>query len=346
MKRVKWGIIGAGNMANNFASCLLKAKNAELYCIAGKTKEKLKKFQEKFKLDNENLYFEYEELLKNPNVEAVYIALTNNLHHEWINKSAIYKKHIMVEKPVCTDVNELKKSLTIIKENRVFFMEAMMYRHHPQIKILIDLLNSNKIGKVKKIEAYFGFDIGRKILGFELKKLDKNSRLLNPHLGGGAILDLGCYPLSASLLVAGIAEKKTLLIPNNINATGKIGKTGVDEIAYAEISFPNGIISQIGVAIRKKMKNFLKVIGENGYVNVPNPWTPNSKFSLEMKENDQFKIINQFSDKPLYTHEIEDASSFITNKNLEAVFPGMSWTDSLENLRFLELWRQLLVKEK
>ena len=158
----------------------------------------------------------------------------------------------MVEKPACTNINELKKSLTIIKENKVFFMEAMMYRHHPQIKILIDLLNLNKIGKVKKIEAYFGFDIGRKIFGLELKKLDKNSRLLNPNLGGGAILDLGCYPLSASLLVAGITEKKNLLTPDNIKATGNIGTTGVDEIAYAEISFPNGIIAQI--VSQKKFK--------------------------------------------------------------------------------------------
>ena len=140
-----------------------------------------------------------------------------------------------------------------------------MYRCHPQIPKLIELIKSKTIGEITSIETSFGFDMGKTI---------PDHRLFSKDLAGGGILDVGLYPISFSRLIAGAASGEKFLEPEFLNAEAKIGETGVDEIAHANIKFKNGIEAKVATAIRDSMKNNAIIKGTDGIIELPNPWSP------------------------------------------------------------------------
>jgi predicted dehydrogenase len=341
MKKIKWGIVGFGNISNVIAKEIINSKDSVLTSIATKKCNlNFDEIKKNFNLKKEDITSDYDAIFNNPEIDMVYIGLVNSLHKENILKGALKKKNILVEKPACINHLEFNECLEQIKKNNIFFMEGMMYRHHPQTKKIIEIIKSNDIGHVVSIESTFGFNIGRNIFGIEFKRKNIKSRLLNNSLGGGAILDVGCYPLTMSMLIANMQNNYKMQNTQIVKSNNVIDSSGVDNFGFLKLKFQNGIESNISVSIRKKMKNHLIIKGTKGTLIVLSPWTPSKDYTFYIIRAEGSKEYNFSCNKDLYSYEIEDAIIALNNNQKEINYPGMRWKDTGEYLRVIKLWKE------
>lgn len=328
-KILNWGIIGAGGMAKIFARSLGNSKTGKLIAVGGKSQEKADKFGQEFKLTR--CYGCFEDLLSDRDVQAVYIAIPHSFHAEWAIKSAKAGKHILCEKPIGINHSEAMAIIEAASENDVFLMEALMYRCHPQTAKLIELIKQKIIGKVKVIQATFSFCAG----------FDSQSRLFNNSLGGGGILDVGCYCISMVRLIAGIANGKNFEEPIEVKGVGYIGeKSRVDEYAIASLRFPGGIIAEISAGVAVDQENVVRIFGEEGSITVLNPWIPSREGGLTkilINKKGKVQKIGIKTERWLYAIEADTVAKNI--KARQAPSPAMTWEDTLGNMKTLDLWR-------
>ena len=331
---VNWGIIGLGNMANKFASSISEVKNSKLLGISSENFLRLKTFGDKYGIEKKYRYKNYDEILNSKEINAIYISTINNTHAEIVIKAAKAKKNILCEKPIATNYDDTIKIFETLYKSDVFFLEAFAYRLHEQTKFVINKIIEGEIGELQSIESTFGF--------FS-KKINYKSRLFNPDLGGGAILDVGCYPVSFSILLANLKKTGTAE-PKILNVSGSICKTNVDDIAYASLVFENKIISKIGAAIRLKMKNQTSIIGSKGNIIIDNPWLPSKKSFIEInsKQRSYKSFIN--SELDIFSNQINSVSRYILDGKKEADFPGMKWNDTIQNMLIIDNWKKKLFK--
>ena len=294
MKQINWGILGLGNIALKFAEAFKSVKNARLLSISSKDIHKLNYFKKNFKIENEYCFNRYEDLLKCSDLDIIYIALPNSLHFDWIVKCIENEKNILVEKPATIKSSEVAEIMSFIKDKNLFFSEAFMYLYHPQILKIINLINEKTIGKLVSMESFFGNDIltKRNIFGFKKKKkLDKDHRLFNKNLGGGAILDLGCYPVSFSTLLAKLTSNFDYQNIKVLNKKLDIGDTGVDIDSYAEIDFGNDFKSYIGASFSKNLGKSTKIKGTESNLIIEDTWQADSScIRIIGKKNQEIKV--------------------------------------------------------
>ncbi len=277
MKQVKWGIIGLGSIASKFADGFQFTKNARLFAISSKNENKLLEFKNKFQIDENFCFSNYDSLLECKDLDVVYIALPHSFHHEWVIKSIEKKKNILVEKPATVNFSQMENIKNNLKNKNIFFSEAFMYRYHPQIPKIIDLLKNKIIGNLISMESFFGFDAlaRRKIFGVKFKKKpNKYDRLFSKELGGGAILDIGCYPVSFSILVASLISKIDFNRIEVLNKKKEIGPTGVDMNSLAELNFGNNFKSKVIASLTKNLGKKTKIIGTKGELIIEDTWSP------------------------------------------------------------------------
>ena len=336
MDKIRWGIIGPGSIAHNFADALKQAYSGELISIASRTSNKLEEFGNKYQIKNEFRFNDYDALLENEKIDAVYIATPHVFHADLSIRAAGKGKHILCEKPAAVNFAEASRVIEKIKEAGVFYKEGFMYRCHPQIPALINIIKQNTIGNIKHITSSFGFD---------MQKVIPDHRLFDKKLAGGAILDVGLYPVSLSRIVAGAAIGKKFINPISISAKARIGETGVDEIASATLTFENNIVAEVSAAIMQNMDNNAIIEGEYGKIIIDDPWMPgkdggpyNTKIRIiknNKEETEEFK-----GPEHLFFFEAELASQTISKQRNEVPYPGMTWDDTLGNIKVLDLWRK------
>ena len=336
MKKIKWGIIGPGSIANNFADALKETYSGELVGIASFNDERRKIFGNKYNIENNLRFNNYDELLNSEEVDAVYISTPHTFHAKLSIKAAGKGKHILCEKPAAVNFAQGKKVIDAVREAGVFYKEGFMYRCHPQIPALLDLLKSKIVGDVKKITSSFGFD---------MNKVIPEHRLFNKKLAGGAILDVGLYPVSFTRMIAAISSGKKFINPISIKAKAEIGKTGVDEIAYATMKFDNGVIAEAQTAIMKNMDNNAIIECSEGKIIIDNPWMPGRdggpyKTLIKIIKNGNEEIREFKGPEHLFFFEAELSSQSILKEKQQVPHPGMTWEDTLGNLKVLDQWRQ------
>ena len=336
MDQIRWGIIGPGTIAHNFADALKESYSGQLKGIASYNEERRENFGNKYNIENKFRFHDYESLLNSNDVDAIYISTPHTLHAELSIQAAGRGKHVLCEKPAAVNLSEGKRVINAVREAGVFYMEGFMYRCHPQIPALLKIIKENKIGKINKIISSFGFDI---------KKVIPESRLFDKNLAGGAILDVGLYPISFSRLVAGVVLGKKFINPIKIEAEAKIGETGVDEVASATLLFDNDIIAEASTAILQDMKNNAIIEGSEGSIELDQPWAPgrdggpyHSKIIINV--NKKKEIIEFKGPEHLFFFEAELASQTILKQKQEVPHPGMTWEDTLGNLEVLDEWRK------
>ena len=215
-------------------------------------------------------------------------------------------------------------------------MEGFMYRCHPQIPALLKIIKDNKIGNIKKITSSFGFD---------MQQIISDHRLFDKNLAGGAILDVGLYPVSLSRMVAGAAIGKKFINPISISAKARIGETGVDEIASATLAFENNIIAEVSTAIMQNMDNNAVIEGDIGKIIIDNPWMPGKdggpyNTKIRIIKNGKEEIEEFKGPEHLFFFEAELASQTIAKQRTEVPHPGMTWDDTLGNIKVLDMWRK------
>ena len=340
MKQVKWGIIGLGGIASKFADGFQFTKNARLFAISSKNENKLLEFKNKFQIDENFCFSNYESLLECKDLDMVYIALPHSFHHEWVIKSIEKGKNILVEKPATVNFSQMENIKNNLKNKNIFFSEAFMYRYHPQIPKIVDLLKNKIIGNLISMESFFGFNAltKRKIFGIKFKKKpNKYNRLFSKELGGGAILDIGCYPVSFSIFVASLISKIDFNRIEVLNKKKEIGPTGVDMNSFAELHFGNNFKSKVFASLIKNLGKKTKIIGTKGELIIEDTWSP-TNISLinvtgENKETIKIKCHNN-----VYAYEIDTLSTCILENKKEPNFPGMTINETLENMRILDKW--------
>ncbi len=238
-KRLQWGIIGTGAIARTFARGLAVSAHGTLVAVGSRTQAAAESFGDA--LGAPYRYGTYDALLADPRVEAVYIATPHPMHAQWAVRAAEAGKHILCEKPLTLNHAEAMAVTEAARAHHIFLMEAFMYRCHPQTAALIELIRSGAIGDVRLIQASFGFTTTP----------DPTRRLFNHALGGGGILDVGCYPVSMARLIAGVATGQAFADPLEVKGTAQIGAVSrVDEYAVAVARFPGGILAELATGVQ------------------------------------------------------------------------------------------------
>ena len=310
--------------------------NSKLVSVASKNIQNIEKFQRKFNLDNNYCYNNYEEILTNKNIDIIYIALPHKFHFEWIMKCIDYNKNILTEKPATINIDEIKQINNKLNESKIFFAEGFMYRFHPQTSKLVDIIKQNEIGELQSMKSFFGKNIIEKknIFGFKRFKINKESRLFREDLGGGSILDLGCYPASLSILIANLKSKIQNYDINLKEINKTVGPTKVDLEAFTKIEFINEFNSYIGSSFKKDLGKSTKILGSKGEILVPDSWhCENPKIVVNGKE---YFIENKFNN--IFSYEIESISNSLLNNQLNPEFPAIKRNETEVNMDILNKW--------
>lgn len=257
---MQWGIIGTGRIARTFAAALCAVGPPHhlraVACRAGGSVERAEDFA------GARVYAGYERVLDDPAVDVVYVATPHSLHRTWAGAALAAGKHVLCEKPISTSAADAVALVAAARRADRFLAEAFMYRFGPLVGALVDLLRSGAVGPVRLAEAGTGNRIAR----------DPASRVFDPARGGGAILDLGGYPLSIVRLVAGVEAGGAFADPVCVAGAAGFGPTGVEEWAAATLAFAGGLVAQVRCGITVAQENLLRLWGEEGTIAVTSPF--------------------------------------------------------------------------
>ena len=327
---LNWGILSTGRIAGVFATGVGRSKLGRVAAVGSRTQVAADKFATEFKVPR--AHGSYQALLDDAEVQAVYIATPHPQHLEWIIRAAEAGKHVLCEKPLGLNHAEATVAAQVCREHRVVLMEAFMYRCHPQTAKLVELVKSGAIGEVKLIQSAFSFPAG----------FNADARLWNNALGGGGILDVGCYTVSFSRLIAGAAAGVPFLDPVAVTGAGHLHpQTGVDVYAAATLKFANEIVAQVACGIGLGQDNSARIYGTGGWIHVPSPWIPAGEngacqFTLH-RAGTEADVITAQTPEHLYGLEA-DAFAAALAAGVHDV-PQMSVADTLGNLAALDAWR-------
>ena len=335
MDKVNWGIIGLGEIVKAHNISFLKAKNCNLKAIASRTDYKLKDFNKIFNLEKKFCFNNYDDLIKNPEIDIVYISLPNVFHYEWIEKCIENEKNILVEKPITTNADQIKnvKKKVLHKHPKISILEGFKYKYHPQISKIIELISNDEVGEINHIESSFGVNLlsKKKFLFFEKKKkINKNGRLFNKNLGGGCILDLGCYPISIVTMISDLVDN-TKASFEIINKKIEIGETGVDIDANIEFVLRNKINAKLFTSFKKNIGTTTNIHGTKGKIEITSTWAGLSSIIVKTKNNN--RIINFDKVEDTYIFQLEKISDDLINNNVNQNFDNM-----ILNMEIIDKW--------
>lgn len=265
-KQVNWAILGPGKIADKFASAFHLVPEAKLLAVASRDEKRGAAFAQKFAIPK--VYGSYEKLMSDPEIDIVYIATPHTFHHEQTLLCLKNKKAVLCEKPMTLNAKHTLELISASKANDTFLMEGMWSRFFPATQTALELIRNGKIGDVKFLRADFGFAAPHQA----------EHRVLNVELGGGALLDVGVYPLFLALLVCGR--------PTTIQTTSKLAATGADETTAAQLYFENGTIAQIFSSIVADTSKQAEIVGTKGKIIIHSPWHKSQKISLKKNNGD------------------------------------------------------------
>jgi predicted dehydrogenase len=258
--RIRWGILGTGNIARRFAGALKQLPGAELVAIASRSLEKAREFAYEF--DVPYLFSRYEELAGDKHVEVVYVATPHAAHKDNALLCLAAGKAVLCEKPFTINAAQAREVIAFAREKKLFLMEAMWTRCFPAMNQLGQLLRAGAIGDARMLHADFGFRA----------EFKPDGRLFNPALGGGALLDIGVYPVALASFIFGS--------PKTVSGLAHLGPTGVDEEAAMVLQYERGQLAVLSTSIRTTTPQEAVVLGTAGLVRIHAPWWKPTSLTL------------------------------------------------------------------
>jgi len=259
-KAVKWGILGTGHIAEKFAQAVDVVKDAQLLAVGSRKQSSADTFGEKHNIPRR--YSSYGELAEDAEVQAVYISTPHNLHMDNALLCLNAGKAVLCEKPFTLNAAQAHNVLKAARKNNCFIMEAMWNRFLPIMTTLRDLLKKNVIGAPEILTANFGFKA----------VYNPDGRLFNPELGGGALLDIGVYPVSLSSMLFGS--------PLTVSALGHMGRTNVDEKISMLLGFSENRVALLHATIRNQTSHEAEIVGSKGRIKIHSPWWHPTKMTV------------------------------------------------------------------
>jgi xylose dehydrogenase (NAD/NADP) len=308
MEPVRWGILSTARINAFVIPGLHESPLTELLAVASRGQDRVEEYARAWGIPR--AYGSYDELLADPEVEVVYVSLPNGLHVEWSVRALEAGKHVLCEKPLARAPEEVELAFDVAEREELLLMEAFMWRHHPQTLRLAELVRSGAIGDIRLVRASFSFT------------LDGDDVRLDPALGGGALMDVGCYCVSGVRLVAGE--------PESASAHSVVGQTGIDLRLAGTLVFADGALGLVDCGFDLPFRQGLEVVGAEGTLRVATPWVPKDPaIVLERGHDTQVFAIEQ-ADR--YRLQAENLSRAV--RGLEA--PLLGRHDALGQARAID----------
>jgi len=314
--KLRWGILSTAAINDWVIGPMRQTGRSELVAVASRTSEGAQSYADKWGIPR--AYGDYEGLLADPDVDVIYNPLPNSLHCEWTIKAAAAGKHVLCEKPIVLTPEELDRMEAAAAAYKVTVFEAWAYLHHPQMNRVRALIDAGRLGDLQLITGCHAF---------YLPPEDRHNIRLNPALGGGGLWDVGIYPVSQSILLAGAGA------PVEVWGCQITGETGVDVAMSGQLRFSNGVIGHIWGGMRTAQRYGLEVVGSGGTLVIPNPsirpGTENEDQSMFLTTSDGREETIVTPAKDAYQTEIETMESCL----LDGAAPKMTFEMSRRILR-------------
>ncbi|HPY36256.1 MAG TPA: Gfo/Idh/MocA family oxidoreductase [Clostridia bacterium] len=347
MEKIKWGVLGTAKIgATQIIPALMRSKNSEFYAIASRDISKLTAFEGKCK----KLYGSYEELLSDEEIKAVYIPLPNHLHCEWTVKALNAGKHVLCEKPLAMNYEECVKMAEAAKRNNRYLMEGFMYRHTNKSKMIADIIKSGRLGPIQYIRSEHGFEIN-----------DPKNVRLRKETGGGALFDMGCYPVNFCNWIAKLTGTKLESSHGFFVTRQDMDGDYVDARSNAQLNYENGMTAVAASWIDAVPHAYSEIFGRYGKLLIPFSFTddpipmqltwydyesdPMCKEQEIMFMPHEYFRHEQFLPEPSdrYCMEVSELSNAI----LEGREPSFTMEESLTNMKVIdELYATMTPNEK
>ena len=310
-EKIRWGVISTANIGRKKVIPAIHASsNGEVVAVASRSLESAQKFAQEEGIPK--AYGSYEELIADPNIDAIYNPLPNSLHAEWSIKCAEAGKPTLCEKPFASDAPEAQTIVDAFKQHNVLLAEAFMYRFHPQHAKVKEIIANGGIGDLRVINSSFTFPIS-----------DEANIRLSKELAGGGLMDVGCYCVNLMRFLTG--EE-----PDKVTASAIIGDvTGVDEILASTLQFPSGVIGHFDCGLRASGENQYILKGTKGKIVVPLSFVPN-KDADTLVQHWQGSDCNEYTIPAIdqYQLMVEDFNDALINSRPPRFMPQ----DAVENM--------------
>ncbi len=327
---IRWGIIGPGRAARAFAAALERTQSGRLVAIGTREPDR-PGLPEAFA--GARIHAGYDALLADPEVQAVYIANLNPHHAEWAIRAAHAGKHALVEKPFAMNAREAEAMFAAAEAAGTFMAEAFMFRPHPQTARLVELIAAGAIGELRLIRTSLGVGL----------PFDPAARVFNHQLGGGAILDVGCYLVSMVRLLAGAASGKPFADPAEVKGVAHFGAERTDEWTGALMKFDSGLVADLTCSLSVWQDNVLRLFGTTGRIEVQDFWIGSGRQGGTgririLRGKDEEQVVEIAEPGWLFSFEAEAAATAIAAGEQE--LKSVPWADTLGNMRTLDRWRE------
>lgn len=294
MKKYNWAVLGTGVIANETATAMAK-NGRRLYAVGNRTHEKAVAFAEKYGI--EKVYDDFNDMFTDPDIDIIYITTPHNTHIDFMKKAIENKKHILVEKSITLNSDELSEAVKLAKKNGVVIGEAMTIYHMQIFKELKKILDSGELGRVNLITANFG----------SFKPYDMSNRFFNRNLAGGAMLDIGVYALSLVRYFFDSSPKNTL-------SQVKYAPTGVDEQSGLLLMNDEGQMASVMLSLHSKQPKRAMISCERGYVEImeyPRAW----EAKITDAESGESRLIKAGKNEDALWYEIEDMEKSVSGED-------------------------------
>lgn len=318
MKKINWGIIGTGNIANTFATALSGIKEVNLYGVASRTLNKANDFAAKYGFTH--AYGNYEEMIEDPELDVIYIATPHTEHFANAKACILAGKNVLCEKPISINSKETATLAELAKENKVFLMEAMWTKFLPATACVKEWIDSERIGAIQFMDINFGF----------AGELDYDARLLNPNLGGGALLDVGVYPIHYATFLMNS-------LPDTIQSTMQFSISGVDELTSVTFSYKEGTMALLNSSITARLGANACIIGSKGKIVVENFYMA-EKASIYDEEDNLIETFYEPFPTNGYEYEAIEVNRCISEGLLES--PRNPLKNTIEIMEILDSIRK------
>ena len=319
-RKIRWGVLGYARIARmSVMPAIQRAANSELLALASRDEAKLAEARTQFAIPKG--YVGYEALLRDPDIDAVYIPLPNSQHRDWAIRAAEQGKHVLCEKPLGLNAAECREMIDAAARHGVRLMEAFMYRYTDRIAKVLDVLRSGALGEIRFINANFRYPM-----------TNAASIKLQPGLGGGALYDVGCYPVNLIGLVAdtmagqaGSGRERPVSVSVEAVQSG-----GVDVVTSALLRYATGLVAAVHCGFTSQKRIFAEIIGTQGLLEIPETYfDPAGSLTLTVGD-ERREIAVAASDR--YRLEVEDFADAILRDRP----PQFGLAESLRNAEVMD----------
>jgi xylose dehydrogenase (NAD/NADP) len=248
---VRWGFLSTAHINDRLLSGAADSDRVDVIAVASRDAARAEAYARERGM--ERAYGTYEELLADPDVEAVYISLPNSLHVEWSIRALKAGKHVLCEKPLSRRAEDVERAFDAADRADRLLMEAFMYRHNPQTAKLVELVSGGAVGRLRLVRAAFSFRLA-----------DADNVRLNASLDGGGLMDVGCYCVSGLRLLGGE--------PEQVYGEQVISQSGVDELFTGTMRLHGDVLAQFDAGLVVSERDELEAIGEEGSLFLDDPW--------------------------------------------------------------------------